>query len=203
MFSTRNSLIALGSAMVIAGPAAAGGIAPVVVEPAPVIIPAPVAVAADWSGFYGGLSYSQTMGSLDAGAGATDFEDGTAPGAFAGYNWQNGNFVFGGELAYHAISDSELTGTPGTELSSAIDLKGRLGYAAGRVMPYLALGYSSATLDVGADSFDLTGASYGIGVDFLVTDNIFVGAEYLQRDLSGDGYEADPSTLGIRVGYKF
>lgn len=197
----RLRLLTLGT-LLAATPALAGGPGPVIVEPAPVV---PVVVApqvADWSGFYAGLGYGKAIGSLDDGT-STDFEDGTGVSGFVGYNWQSGNVVYGGELAYTGLNDMTLTGAPDTKLNNAVDLKARVGYAAGRVMPYLSLGYSMAKLDVGGTSSDLTGVSYGLGVDYLVTDNVFIGADYTKRELSGDGYDADPSTFGLRIGYKF
>jgi opacity protein-like surface antigen len=202
MRTSIASIVTLGLAS--AGiPAVAGGIAPVVAEPAPVVV-APAPIVTDWSGIYGGLSYSKAMGDIDFGDGSTDFEDGSAPGAFVGYNFQNGAFVYGAELAYQGFNDLKLDGFGGDGVHDGIDLKGRLGYSAGRALPYLALGYSMAKYDDGIDDdIDLDGVSYGLGLDYLVTDNIFVGAEYLKRDMSSDDPDVSASTLGLRVGYKF
>lgn len=210
MRTSKLSLLLLGAAAAgTAGvPAMAGGLAPVVEEPAPAVVaPAPVMPAvADWSGLYGGLSYSKSMGNYDNG-GSVDFDDGTAPGAFLGYNFQNGAFVYGGELAYHKFNDTTLKGTPSTEANDTVDLKARLGYAAGNALIYGTAGYSMASIDTAGGSQDFNGVNYGLGVDYLISDHFVVGAEYLKRNLSGQdsasGIDSDLSTLGVRVGYKF
>ena len=193
-------------ASLVALPAFAGGPGPVIVQPAPVIvapsIPAPRII--DWSGIYGGLSYSGTRGRLkDPAKVSTDFNKGSAPGAFVGYNFQNGGLVYGGELAYFGFSSSDLKGDSTTKVKNALDAKARLGYAFGRALVFGTVGYSTAHIDLAGNSQSFNGVSYGVGADYLVTDNIFLGAEYTKRNLSKNSYDADPSTFGIRVGYKF
>ncbi|MCR8723696.1 outer membrane protein [Frigidibacter sp. ROC022] len=188
--------------VLLATPLFAGGPGPVVVEEAPV---APVPAAApitDWSGFYAGLGYAQSTGSLKNGT-RTDFNDGDGVSGFAGYNLQNGKFVYGGELSYTGLNDMTLTGTPSTELTDSIDLRARLGYTIGRALPYITVGYSTANLDTATGSVDLDGVNYGLGLDYQVSDRVFLGADYSKRDLSGSGLDADPETLGLRVGFKF
>jgi len=79
-------------------------------------------------------------------------------------------------------------------------LKGGVGYDAGRVLPYLALGFAQL------DSDDLAidkenGTFYGLGADFAVTDSIRLGAEYLRHDFDDIGLEAN--TLSLRAAYSF
>ena len=57
----------------------------------------------DWSGLYAGASYSSESGYGDwyNPTFNPDFPmSGSLYGGFAGYNMQNGAFVYGGELAY-------------------------------------------------------------------------------------------------------
>lgn len=189
-----------------AAPVMAGGIAPVVVDPAPVVV-VPVAPAvADWTGFYGGLSYGQLDGEFTRPGLRNDLDGGTNPGLFLGYNMQSGNLVYGAELGYTFVNDATQDNAPAGEdgLGDIIDLSGRVGYAFGNALIYGRLGYSMANYDFATRDADFNGISYGLGADFLVTDNIFLGLDYTQRDLEDDtDLKLDASTFGLRVGYKF
>ena len=118
--------------------------------------------------------------------------------------------VYGGEIAYSNGPDAFIAGNPDWSLDPYLDLKGRVGYSFGKALVYGVLGYSQATyLEAGAE-FEGDGVSYGVGVDYLVTDNIFLGVEYLTRQTSGsypdesDNYfDLDVDTVSLRVGYKF
>ena len=202
----NKTLLIAGAAATAFGasaPAFAGGPGPAIVEPAPVIAVPPAPALTDWSGVYGGLSYGKTSGNIDNG-GAVDFDDGSAPGLFLGYNFQNGPFVYGAELAYSKAQDTVLQGGTGDGLGSMAEIFGRAGYAAGKALFYGKVGYSMAKYDDGTTSTDFDGVAYGLGVDYLVTDNVFLGADYTRRDLSSDNSgDMEASTFGIRVGYKF
>ena len=135
--------------------------------------------------------------------GVDDF-DGTLFGGFAGYNYQfDGGFVLGGEVA-GSTGELEYDGV-GTLEPTYFDLKARAGYGIDRALVYVSGGYTFASFD-GRDEGG--GFNVGAGVDFLVTDNVFVGAEYIYRDL--EDTVADPAawedqfgTIPARVGFKF
>ena len=199
----------------LASPTFAGGLGDVAVEPMPVYAPALVTTMHDWSGAYVGLSYGKTSADIDfSTSGGFDFEDGTVAGIYGGYLAQRGSFVFGGELAYGKLSDTNIAGfSDENEIEHVLDLKGRAGFAADRALFYGVLGYSKATYvepGIIPREFDLDGMSYGIGAEFAFTQQFVVGLEYLTRDLSGSASD-DPSvtgdanldTVSLRLGFSF
>lgn len=180
--------------------------------PAAVNIAPPAAAAADWSGFYAGGLVSFDGGDISGFSNnvqASNFQldATTAFGGFAGYNKQVNSLVFGAELAY-TTGDISVTGLANSFMTDRIDLKARAGYSLGRAMVYGVVGYSMAdTSDVGT-IYPAAGLNYGVGVDYMVTDHIFVGAEYLMRDLTGENVginriDSNVDSASIRAGFKF
>lgn len=143
--------------------------------------------------------------------------EGNMYGAFAGVNFQSGAMVFGVEAAYSmgsvgyydddvsypsysvagvirdTMDDSSGSWASefGGEFTSFIDLKARLGFAAGDALIYGFSGWSfgeyeyEALFGRGPASFlaiSTSGMNYGAGVDYLVTDNFFMGLEVIFRE---------------------
>lgn len=197
------------AAAALAGTAGfAGSLAAPVIEPAPVVAPAPIA-AADWSGFYlGGIAGFQS-GAFDP-DGLNYDVNATTYGGFAGYNMQSGSFVYGaevaGQLGGYSIENSGTT-LLDDNIDYMIDARLRLGYAFDNVLVYGAGGYTFGQAADGASTYDFNGFNLGAGVELAVTDNIFVGAEYIYRNLSADvgGSTYDVNTHGIqaKIGYRF
>jgi len=195
------ALLATSATAVMAGTVVPAPADPVVA--APVSAPAPVS-SGDWSGFYFGASGGWVSGAttdLDTG----DFQ-GLSYGGFLGYNYElNNGFVLGGEVAA-SMGALEWDGDENdTSDASFVDLKVRAGFAVDRALIYAFGGYSIA--DFGNDE-NGAGFNAGGGVDFLITDNIFAGVEYIYRDIEdSDGDPAawarQPGTIQARVGIKF
>lgn len=190
-----------------AGAAMASG--PVVVDPEPVLV-APAPAVTDWSGFYGGLSYSDVSGRVNyvnvpvAGPAMVGT---SGMGAFAGYNWQRGNVVFGGELNYVAFA-TPMVGFPTSNQENLTELRARLGYARGRSMAYGFVGAArSNLLDNIGNRFNQTGTVYGLGLQVALNHNMFVGVEVARRDVRGTTGANTVGTLldtvSLRVGYQF
>ena len=99
-----------------------------------------------------------------------------------------------------------------TSMDWALDAVGKIGYAYDRWMPYLTVGYAivgathtntfSYSDRLGLDGASalknsakftqtsnetLHGLTYGLGLDYAMTDSFVVGAEYKRYDLSADG----------------
>jgi outer membrane immunogenic protein len=202
------------AAVVLAGlasPTLAGGPTVVADDPMPAAAPAPVA-AHDWSGPYVGLGYGRGSGTYVVTPGASyDLDSGTTTSLFAGYLMQRGSLVFGGELAYSKARGITNPTFATEEVDRIVDLKGKVGVAAGRAMFYGVLGYSSVRyqIPVLSNGFTTKGYSYGLGVDVAMTDKITVGVEYLNRTTDGDTFvpgttaDIDLNTLSVRVGLSF
>lgn len=185
----------------------------------PVTAPISVGIGPAWDGFYvGGLAGFET-GEQTYFSGGTfsngpyDLE-GTTYGAFLGYNFQRGGMVYGAEAAY-ALGDvpSTVPSTFGANYSSFFDLKARAGYAVGDALVYGVVGGSLGVWEDRTgppEAASTTGLNYGLGVDYQITDQFFLGAEYLVRDLSGDfdapsdvSIETLSQSAQIRVGLRF
>ena len=221
----KKLLIATALASGFASTALAGAVEyvapvePVVIAAAPVIT--------DWSGPYAGVLAAMGTATQDYtydGDGirtwAGEDLEGNMYGAFAGYNiQQNGGFVFGVEGAYSMGSIGRSYTPPltayeeGEELTSVIDLKARAGIAAGDALIYGFAGWSMGDFRMYAEpSYDETisvdGMNYGVGVDLFVTDRVFVGAEYIMRDLSGvsgvdETVDLAVQAVQVRLGMNF
>ena len=208
----KKLLIATALASGFASTALAGAVEyvapvePVVIAAAPVIT--------DWSGPYVGVLAAMGTATQDYtydGDGIETGEDleGNMFGAFAGYNIQNNGFVFGVEGAYSmgsiGRSDSGDGGEWGEELTSVIDLKARAGVAAGDALIYGFAGWSMGqfrmydTFVPEDETFSVDGWNYGVGIDLFVTDSVFVGAEYIVRDLSGATWPSETVDLNVQA----
>lgn len=193
------------------GAATAGNNDALVIPPQAVETPA----AQDWGGFYLGGMYGFEAGIWnhfinDVSVGEWDTE-GSEYGAFVGYNIQRNNLVFGGELAY-ALEEVTLTGQS-IEVwnDTTIDVKARLGYALDNLLVYGVAGWSLVDHSNNPSfSIDMSGLNYGAGVQTQFGNGMFIGAEYLVRDLAGD-HPTDPTrrfewtknTIALRAGVQF
>ncbi len=174
----------------------------------PVIVPERVA---DWSGFYGGLSFGAVSYDWVGNAGGPlDSEDSTEPGAFIGYNFQSGNIVYGAELNYQML-EAPLVAFPNSIQHDVLQVRGRVGYV---VMPDLLLygfvGFAQTSFNDGGTNYDQTGPAFGIGADYMLSRNFFAGIEYSYSDTFGEAdnnpalsIESDVQVISLRVGFKF
>ncbi|WP_239113253.1 outer membrane protein [Shimia biformata] len=172
---------------------------------------APVPVENVWQGFYGGLSFSGVGGGINEntfGGPQPELESTSGVGAFVGYNWQRGNAVFGGELAYTSF-ETPFEGFASSFQNNAIELRARGGYAMNNILFYGFVGYATSELDDAGNVFEQSGASYGIGAEYLIKNRYSVGLELSRRSVSGEDALAS-GTLGtdvdmvtFRAGYHF
>ena len=150
-----KTLTATAVAMFAAVPAIAGNVAPPVIAPAPTM-PAPAPVS-DWTGFYAGVNGA--VGIVNPGA--TTYWGG---GVHAGYLYDSGDFVVGGELSYNYVA------APANDHLFGADLI--LGYDAGMVMPHVTLGGSYLV------NPNLFGVSAGAGLSVKATENVILTGRY-------------------------
>lgn len=176
--------------------------------PPPVVIPV---MDEPFEGPYVGLEFGTVRPDISAiESGDPDepllFDDGRALGVFGGYNIQNGNLVYGGELRYLAFDGVE-SEIDDFELTRTVDLRGRVGLAAGNALFYGALGYSWVQMDDAGTDISLDGMNYGLGAEYNVTESLFLGVDLTRRDVSGSeggiSYEGDVDTATLRVGFRF
>ncbi len=228
-----NKLMFGGLFAVLASPAFAGSLAPVVEQPMVMAASAPVvAPAANWAGAYAGASLGYGELGLDADIedlaadllGDVDIDDlptlslteaDVAYGAHLGYNWQRQRVVFGLELAVLG-SEAEIEAgvdgeEAGVELDYAARLMGKVGYQFAEALVYGTAGMAyaefSGTGDASGESEDETGYAYGVGMDYMLTQNVSLGAEYVRHRFEDvadlDDVDGEFSTTSVRMSYHF
>ncbi|KAA9009069.1 outer membrane protein [Histidinibacterium aquaticum] len=195
-------------ALVAAGPLSAAGLDQPAADPVvPVqpVAPAPVvSTGGDWSGFYGGaqLGYGQIEAEDAAPSGDAEGE-GATYGLHAGYLYDFGAVVAGAEVDYDwtNIEDEDT----GTEVDDIARAKLRLGYDAGRILPYVTAGAAMAETSGGLSGED-TGRFAGVGMEYRVRDGVRVGAEVLKHefeDFDDSGVDVSATTANARVSFEF
>jgi opacity protein-like surface antigen len=137
----------------------------------------------DGSGHAGSVESSETTTRCQADEVSHRADNGDAHsfmgGAQIGYNWQFGQFVVGVE--------SDISATDFEGMNWLATVRGRLGYAWDRVMPYATAGLAIAEIDtpfVGSSSETDTGWTAGGGIEVAVSDTISLRAEYLHFDVA-------------------
>ncbi len=181
---------------------------------------APVAGSAyDWSGFYAGAHIGVADGHIratdvqqpsggfftdlvPAGTEGFSFHDtNIAGGVHAGYQFQSGQFVFGGEATWTATGiDKTITSpyfpdsdTETGKLKHYATVVGRVGYAFDRFLVYAKGGYAGGEVGFRArDNNALVtyeqndwhnGYAVGAGIDYALTDKLVLGVDYTHIDL--------------------
>ncbi|HWG05957.1 MAG TPA: outer membrane beta-barrel protein, partial [Beijerinckiaceae bacterium] len=153
----------------------------------------------DWSGSYGGalVGFSTMRARTSSpGAGSTAFNaSGALGGVFAGRNFTFGPWVLGID---GSIAMTDFTGNGPYPVSGdnvtlrnyiQTDIRGRVGYAFGRLMPYFAAGAiwgrseqrDQVTLSeigrIPSESWTV-----GAGLEYMLTDRLSLRGEYLYED---------------------
>jgi outer membrane immunogenic protein len=163
----------------------------------PAKAPAMVPVGYNWTGFYLGINggYGWGRSSWDAFGTSTDVSGGMV-GLTAGYNWQamGSPWVFGleGDIDWTNIKGSFVNAicTTGcqTQNNWIGTVRGRVGYAWDRVMPYITGGL--AVGDIEATQVGLAGVhdtnvgwTAGVGIEAALAGNWTAKLEYLHIDL--------------------
>ncbi|HRE21317.1 MAG TPA: porin family protein [Rhabdaerophilum sp.] len=169
---------------------------------APVV---PIMTAYNWTGFYlgiqGGYGFGDGIQHRQGGASSGRFNyTGGLVGATIGYNQQFGNLVAGVEAdyAWAKVTGSTAVGcaVPGcrTELRSFGTVRGRIGYAFDRFMPYITGGLAVADIYGRAAGFtgsDLrAGWTIGAGLEAAIWRNVSLKGEYLYYDFGRNTYNS-------------
>jgi outer membrane immunogenic protein len=157
--------------------------------------PSEYSQAYNWTGFYLGLNGGGGWGESHwQGIGRDDLSGGLVGGT-AGYNWQFGQAVVGleGDMDWAHLSGTNNSalcpgGSCSTSDSWLSTVRGRVGYAFDRFLPYVTGGL--ATGDIRAAAPGLPGGSstnagwtVGGGVEVALPGNWSAKAEYLHVDL--------------------
>jgi opacity protein-like surface antigen len=201
----KQTLISASIVAMLSSGAIAGNIDTATADP---VITPPTSTVTDWSGGYCGLSYSSGGGTDAKSNGSTyDYFDDTAIGGFCGNNWQRSNLVYGVELN---VTAGSLVADHGDELGTRTELRARVGYAMGDALVYGFLGYGTSEITFGntSNGYDVAGGTYGLGVDYMVTDSMFAGFEVSNLELTGtptgsSEHTHDINVISLRIGWKF
>lgn len=175
--------------------------------------PEPGAACGNWSGLYGGLHagylWSNGKGEADA-VPAVDAgldPDGFSGGALLGGKYQIDCMVLGieGDIGFGDMKGSDKNvGVPGpagllgadAEVNWNAHIRARLGYAAGEVLPFIAGGLAVADIDVGSalggDNNVHYGWTLGGGIDWAVSPQLIIRAEYLYDNYGEKTYAIGP-----------
>jgi outer membrane immunogenic protein len=147
----------------------------------------------NWTGFYIGINGGGGWGDTKWSSVGTFDVSGAMIGGTAGYNWQMGQFVLGleGDADWTNINgSSNAVCAQGCKTSNSwlATVRGRIGYAYDRFLPYitggLAFGDIKASRPGFAGSNDTNaGWTVGGGFEFVIAGNWSAKAEYLYVDL--------------------
>jgi outer membrane immunogenic protein len=155
--------------------------------------PAYVAPVFNWTGFYVGVNGGGGWGSSKWSPGSLDVSGGLIGGT-VGYNWQFGTWVIGleGDADWANIKGSTACDVPLNTCQTAKNflstIRGRVGYAIDRWLPYVTGGAAIGNIKASEPGFatvDNTnvGWTVGVGMEYAFAPNWSAKVEYLYVDL--------------------
>lgn len=193
----KKTIMAMAIATTAGGSAAAADLPR---GPAP-YYPPPASIY-NWTGPYAGLNLGYEWGKV---TNSNIEPSGVAGGGQIGYNWQSGQFVFGGE------TDIQISGADDTFAPYKFSnpwfgtLRGRAGFAINNVMLYATAGLAYGELKgeffgLGEDK-TLVGWTAGAGIEYGFTQNWSAKLEYLYMDLGSRAYSITGVDNGLHSNY--
>jgi outer membrane immunogenic protein len=190
----RSVLVVLGT-ILMAGSAVAADIG----GPVPYYSPASPA-GYNWAGFYAGLNLGYEWGKVTNSNGNPS---GIMGGGQIGYNWQSGQFVFGGETDLQ-VSAADDTFAPWKFSNPWFGtLRGRLGYAMNNILFYGTLGLAYGDLDGELSGLEETktevGWTAGAGLEVGLTPRWSAKVEYLYMDLGSRSFSITGTDNGLHA----
>jgi outer membrane immunogenic protein len=129
-----------------------------------------------------------------------DGRDGFTYGVSAGYDVAvTPGVTFGPEVSF---SDSTTSAGAGAEVSRDLAASVRLGYVVNpRALVFGKVGYANTRIDFGGAGASFEGVRYGGGVEFAVTGNTYISAEYQRSEYEANIGGRDAGVVG--VGFRF
>lgn len=160
--------------------------------------PPPVVAAYSWMGPYVGANLGYQWGEI---SNNPTEPSGIAGGLQAGYNFQSGQFVFGGEADIQ-LSGAEDTFAPWKFSNPWFGtVRGRVGYALNNILFYATggLAYGNVKGEVAGLSENRTalGWTAGLGMEVGLTQNWSAKVEYLYVDLAERSYTVTGTDNGL------
>ncbi len=198
----KTSIASMTLVTMLAGPALAGGPVVAISEPIIVAAPVPVQTGGEWGGFYVGAQLG--YGDVDSNGAGLD-GSGAIGGVHAGYRYDLGTAVVGGEIDYD-IASIDLGTVAGDQLDSVARLKLMAGADLGRTLVYGTAGYAYAKANVGGFDLSDNGWFAGLGADYAISDRLRVGGELLTHkfdNFDGTGDNFDVMTAKAKVSFAF
>jgi len=150
---------------------------------------APMSSLYNWTGAYAGVNLGYQWGTVTNTPGSPS---GIMGGGQIGYNWQSGQFVFGGETDLQASSASDTFAPYKFSNPWFGTLRARVGVAFNNVLLYATGGLAYG--DLKGEFLGLTetktefGWTGGIGAEYGFLPNWSVKAEYLYMDLGSRAF---------------
>jgi outer membrane immunogenic protein len=182
------AFVVLAATTVTAGAADLARRAPVPYAPQPAYLP-----IYNWTGFYIGINGGGGFGSSNWDSTGSRDVSGGLVGGTVGYNYQFGQVVAGieGDIDWSGISGTTNNFcAPGCTTSNTwlATVRGRLGYAADRFMPYVTGGAAFGNIKASVPGFattssDNAGWTIGAGLEAAFAPNWTAKVEYLYVDL--------------------
>ena len=179
----------------------------------------------NWTGFYLGINGGGAFGDSDwNGLAVSNSPSGGLIGLTAGYNWQGvgSPWVFGleGDIDYANVKDSSPCGLAfscQTKNNWLGTVRGRVGYAWDRFMPYFTGGVAFGDVEANRTGFagvsdTNVGWTVGAGIEGVIAGNWTAKLEYLYTDLGdlhcsaaacGAATNIDYSASVVRAGLNY
>jgi outer membrane immunogenic protein len=187
------SWLAPAGAGLLATPARAGDF------PAPYYNAPPAYAAYNWAGPYIGGTFGYEWGSV---SNNPTHPSGVAGGIEGGFNWQHGNFVYGGEADF-SLSGAEDTFAPWQFSNPWFGtVRGRAGVAVGNVLIYgtAGLAYGELTADTAgnlSEHHTSFGWVAGVGAEVGFSPHWSAKAEWLYLDFSDRNFSVTGTDNGL------
>jgi outer membrane immunogenic protein len=180
----------------------------------PARAPALIPVGYNWTGFYLGINGGYGWGRSHWNAfGTSSDPSGGLLGVTGGYNWQalGSPWVFGleGDIDWSDMKDTFTSAACPTGCQTQNNwlgtVRGRVGYAIDRVMPYVTGGLAAGDIEVNQAGFagihdTKAGWAVGGGIEAAIAGNWTAKVEYLHADLGSVNCSTGCS-LPTRVGF--